>query len=49
MLLFKYTFVNELSRILTWQRDKNNTGFTDEECNSDETNLDQKVTDGNRA
>ena len=34
---------------MTWQRDKNNTGFTDEECNSDETNLDQKVTDGNRA
>ena len=28
-------FVNELSRILIWQRDKNNTGV--EECNSDET------------
>ena len=42
------TFVSELSRILTWQHDKNNTGFTVEECNSDKTNVDQKVTDGNR-
>ena len=25
------TFVNKLSRILTWQRDKNDTGFTVEE------------------
>ena len=33
------TFVNELSRILAWQRDKNNTGFTFEECNSDKTNM----------
>ena len=42
------TFVNDLSSILTWQRDKNNTGFTVEECNSDETNVDQKVKDGKR-
>ena len=33
---------------MTWQRDKNKTGFTVEECNSDKTNVDQKVTDGNR-
>ena len=46
--VFSSTFVNELSRILTWQRDKNNTGFTVEEYNSDETSVDQKVTDGNR-
>ena len=39
-------FVNELSRILIWQRDKNNTGV--EEFNSDETNVNQKLTDGNR-
>ena len=42
------TFVNELSRILTWQPDENDTGFTVEECNSDKANVDQKVTDGNR-
>ena len=42
------TFASELSRILTWQRDKNNTGFNVEECNSDKTNVDQKVTDDNR-
>ena len=42
------TFVNELSMILTWQRDKNNTGFNVEQCNSDETNVDQKVTDGSK-
>ena len=33
---------------MTWQHDKDNTGFTVEECNSDKTNVDQKVTDGNR-
>ena len=42
------TFVNELSVILTWQHDKNNTGFNVEQCNSDETNVDQKVTDGSK-
>ena len=42
------TFVSELSGILTWQRDKNNTGFTLEECNSNKTNVDQKITDGNK-
>ena len=42
------TFVSELSGILTWQRDKNNTVFTLEECNSDKTNVDQKITDGNK-
>ena len=42
------TFVNELPRTLTWQRDKNKTGFTVEECNPDKTNSDQKVSDGNR-
>ena len=46
--VFSSTFVNELSRILTWQLDKNNTGFTVEEYNFDETSVDQKVTDGNR-
>ena len=42
------TFFSELSRILTWQRDKNKTGFTVEECESDKTNVGQQVTDGNR-
>ena len=41
------TFVSELYRIFTWQHDKNNTGFIVEECNSDKTNVDQRVTDGN--
>ena len=27
---------------------KKNTGFTVEECNSDKTDVDQKVTDGSR-
>ena len=39
-------FINELSRILNWQRDKSNAGFNVEECNSDKTNLGQKVTKG---
>ena len=42
--ILKSTFVGELSRILTWRRDKNNTGFTVEEL----TNVEQKVTGGNR-
>ena len=46
--IFSSTFVGKLSRILTWQSDKNNTFFTVEECNSDKTNVDQKDTDGNR-
>ena len=33
--------------ILNWQRDKKNAGFNVEQCNSDKTNVDQKVTDGN--
>ena len=33
---------------MTWQRDKNNKGFTVGGSNSDQTNVDQKVTDGNR-
>ena len=41
--VLRSTFVNELSRILTWQRDKHNTGVTVEECNSDKANVDQKV------
>ena len=42
------TFIRELSMIWTWQCDTNNTSFTVEECNSDKTNVDQKLTDGNR-
>ena len=42
------TFVSELSGILSCQRHKNNTGFPVQECNSDKTNVDQKVTDGSR-
>ena len=33
---------------MTRQRDKNNTGFTIEECTSVKINADQKVTDGSR-
>ena len=40
-------FASELSRILTWQSDKSNTGFIVDENNSGKTNVDVKVTDGN--
>ena len=39
---------SKLSRILAWQCNQNNTGFPVDECDSDKTNIDQKVIDGNR-
>ena len=33
---------------MNWQRDKNEAGVNVEDCNSDKTSIDQKVTDGSR-
>ena len=39
------TFIIELTRILNWERDKDDAGFIAEKCNSDKTNVEQSVTD----